>query len=60
MRTGDLPDVLEQNAVVFGQELGELKGYTALILVDPQARPRFCNPRPIPYAMQSKVDEEID
>ena len=60
VRTSDLSAVLEQNAVVFGQEQGELKGYTASIHVDPQARPRFCKPRPIPYAMQSKVDEEID
>ena len=59
VRTGDPSAVLEQNAVVFGQELGELKGYTASIHVDPQARPWFCKPRPVPYAMQSKVDRLV-
>ena len=49
-----------QNAVVFNQELGELKSYHALIHVDLQAHPRFCNPIPVPYAMRAKVDEELD
>ena len=52
--------MLERNAVVFSQELGELKGFKASIHVYPQAQPRFCKPRPVPYAMQSKVDEELD
>lgn len=52
--------MLEQNAAAFSRELGKLKGFEALIHVDPQAQPRFCKPRPVPYAMQSKVDEELD
>ena len=60
MRSSDLLGVLEQNAAVFNRELGELKGYQASIHVDPQARPWFCKPRPVPYAMRAKVDEELD
>ena len=36
-----------------------LKGYKAQISVDPNATPRFCKARPVPYAMYGKVDEEL-
>ena len=54
VRNGDLSGVLEQNAVVFNQELGE---YQTSIHVDPQACPWFYKPRPVPYAIG---DEELD
>lgn len=42
------------------QGLGELKGYQALIHMDPQACPRFCKSILVPYAMRAKMDEELD
>ena len=48
-----LADVLNQHA-----ELGTVKGSTARIHVDPEVQPRFCRPRPVPYALQNKVEVE--
>ena len=33
---------------------------SAKIEVDPQAQPRFCKPRPVPYALREKVNKEIE
>ena len=45
-----LHKVLQKHTIVFKDELGEVKGTTAKIHVDPQARPRFCKPCTVPYA----------
>ena len=37
-----------------------VKGVTAKIHVDPQACPRFCKPRSVPFAMKQKVEEELE
>ena len=52
-------DILDRYQEVFKSELGTLKGYKAQISVDPNATPRFCKARPVPYAMHGKVDEEL-
>ena len=54
-----LPKVLEQHKAVF-EGLGELKGHKAKILIDPNAQPRYCKARPVPYALKEKVDQELD
>ena len=51
-----LHKLLQKHAIVFKDELGEVKGTTAKIHVDPQARPRFCKLRTVPYALQGKVE----
>ena len=38
----------------------KLEGTSAKLHVDPQTRPRFCKPRPLPHAMQKRVEQEID
>ena len=37
-----------------------LKGYHAKIYVDPTVEPYFCKARPVPYAMCSLVEKELD
>ena len=37
-----------------------VKGVMAKIHVDPQACPRFCKPRSVPFAMKEKVEEELE
>ena len=54
-----LQDILDRHQEVFTSELGTLKGYKAQISVDPNATPRFCKARSVPYAMYGKVDEEL-
>ncbi len=45
---------------VFRDELGTLKDYKAVIRVDPSVLPKFCKARSLPYALQAKVDQELD
>ena len=40
-------------------ELGHLNNFKAHIYVDPKITPKFCKPRPIPYAFKEKVEEEL-
>ena len=55
-----LANVLDQHADVFAEGLGTARGITAKIHVDPQAPPRFCKARPIPYALRDKVTRELE
>ena len=55
-----LQDVLQKHATVFKEELGKVRGVTAKIHVDPSATPRFCKPRTVPYALRSRVEQELD
>ena len=53
-------DILQRYSDVFREELGTLKGVTVKLHVDPDAAPRFFKPRVVPYAMKSKVEEELE
>ena len=52
--------MLDRHLAVFQEGLGKLKNYKAKIILDPQATPRFCKARPVPYALKAKVEEELD
>ena len=49
--------LLSQHGKLFEDGLGTLQGYEAKLYVDPQAIPKFCKARPVPYAMRGKVEE---
>jgi len=51
--------ILNEFNEVFDDNLGELKGFTAKLQVDPQARPVFCKPRQVPLMMKQKIDIEL-
>ena len=55
-----LKTVLDRHSAVFEEGQGKLVGYKAKITLDPQATPRFCKARPMPYALKAKVEEELD
>ncbi len=55
-----LKQMLDKQEKVFKDELGTLKGTKATIHVKQDAPLRFFRPRSVPFAMQAKVDEEID
>ncbi|XP_067685478.1 uncharacterized protein [Haliotis asinina] len=42
------------------QEQGEIQNMVGKIYVDPDAKPIFFKPRPLPFAMKEKVDAELD
>ena len=45
---------------LFKEELGTIKGATAKLHVIPDAKPRFCRPRSVPYALRSRVDQALE
>ena len=45
---------------LFQERMGKLKGFQAKISLSSDASLRFHKPRPVPFALQAKVDEEID
>ncbi|XP_057674326.1 uncharacterized protein K02A2.6-like [Corythoichthys intestinalis] len=54
-----LSEVLDKHAEVFKEELGKLRGATAEINVNKEAQPKFCKPRPVPYAVKPLVEKEL-
>lgn len=54
-----IPALLKKHSKLFEEGLGLVKGREAKVHVDPEAQPRFYRPRPVPYALRSKVDEEL-
>ena len=41
------------------KELRTLKGFTAKLTVEKDVKPIFCKARPVPLALQAKVDAEL-
>ena len=55
-----LASLLDHHKALFRDKLGTVKGTSTKLHVDPQTRPRFYKPCPIPYAMWQRVEKEID
>ena len=54
-----LSKILEEHKVVFKEELGTMKDFTAKLAVKSNAKPKFCHPRSIPFALKDLVEQEI-
>lgn len=52
--------MLDKHQAVFQEGLGTLKNFRATIYVDPNARPRYCKARTVPYAMRQLVERELE
>ena len=59
-RNQSLMEVLEKHKAMFEPGLGRVTGYEAKILVDPEAHPKYCKARSVPYYYQEMVDKELD
>ena len=55
-----LQDVLDQHEAVFRDELGKLTGTQVSIEIDSNTQPRFFKPRPLPFTLKPKVEDELD
>ena len=55
-----LQALLRRYSNVFREGLGTLKGFKATVHVRPDARPKFCRPRTVPYAFRESVNVELD
>ena len=49
----------EKYSSVFQPQLAMLKGITAKIHVTNGAVPKFCKPRPVPYALKEAVEKQL-
>ena len=56
---GALEEVLLSHKDIFMEGLGTLKGFKAKLSVDPQANPKYCRARSVPYSMNEKVESEL-
>ena len=55
-----LDEVIEKHSHLFRSELGKLKGMKAKICVPSNAQPRYFKPRPVPYSLRDRVDQELE
>ena len=54
-----LQEVLDDHADVFKEELGTLQGVEVPVRIKSEAQPHFYRPRPVPYSMRQKVENEL-
>ena len=55
-----LTKILDKHKAVFEEGLGTIRGVTAKIHVDPEVHPCFYKPRPVPFSMRKKVEDELE
>ena len=58
--TPTLNQILDKHREVFKDELGLVKGVAVKIHVEPDVKPRFFRPRPVPLALKSKLEDELN
>ena len=51
---------LENHSSLFKEELGTVQGEKAKLHTNPQIHPKFCKPRPVPFSLRKKVEEELE
>ena len=51
--------LLRKYSELFNEELGLVKGLTVKLQVDVKVQPQFYKPRTVPYALRSRVEEEL-
>jgi len=58
--TTDVQQIIDKNASVFQEGLGEAVGVTAKLHVTQNVQPSFCRARPVPHTLKAKVEKELD
>lgn len=56
----DVGTLISQFSGVFEEGLGTFRGISAKILVPADAPPKFCKPRPLPFALRDGVTQELN
>ena len=56
----DLPVLLDHYKEIFTDELGTIKQFNARLSITDSAKPKFCKPRPVPFALRDAVEHELD
>ena len=52
-------DLVAKHRLLFADELGLVQGMKAKFHINKDATPKFCKARPVPYALKSKVEDEL-
>ena len=55
-----LPTELDQFKDIFAVGLGTVRSAKVKLAVDESAHPKFCKPKPVPLAMKSAVEQELE
>ena len=55
----DKEDSLKPCESVFSEGVNILKGMKATFYIDDMVKPRFCKPRPVPFALRANVEDEL-
>ena len=55
-----LDKLLDEHHALFREELGTISQFQAKLQVRPDARPKFFKPRPVPFAIKTAIEEELD
>lgn len=58
--SSNVEKIVAKHPGLFKSEIGTLKGMEATITVPPDSKPRFHKPRPVPYAIKARVEEELE
>ena len=56
----NLQSLLERYAYLFKEDLGTITLYQAKLRIGKDATPRFFKPRPVPFAIKTAIEEELD
>ncbi|POS82328.1 hypothetical protein EPUL_005100, partial [Erysiphe pulchra] len=56
----NLETLLNKHKVLFDNVVGTIRGEKVVVHMDPNACHKICKPRPVPFALKGKVEEEID
>ena len=56
----NLESIINRYSQLFEERLGTLKGKKASIHVDAGTKPIFYRPRPVPYALREKIEQELE
>ena len=51
--------ILDRHKIVFEDKLGKVEGFEAKFHINPDVQPRFHKARPVPYALQPKVEASL-
>ena len=59
-KQASLEEILTDHSNLFKDELGTIKGTSAKLHINPDARPRFFRPRSVPYALWTRVNQALE
>ena len=55
-----LEELLQKHSTLFQDELGKLEGVKVKLYINTDMQPKFCKARPVPLALQRKVEAALD